>query len=180
MGEALQKYAERYTVADRETWKDSWELIHGFPYCMSPAPSYRHQDINAEIISELRTQLRACEKCKAMMPIDWQIDEETVVEPDVSVICKPVTGKKLLFAPTAIFEILSPSTERKDRTVKFELYQAQRVKYYVLVDPENEKAELFLLDEEGIYQAIPTSETLHFDFEGCAAELNMREIWARL
>jgi len=180
MGEALPYYSERYTVSDWENWNDPWELIHGFPYCMSPTPGFRHQMLNTEILVEFVSQLKTCGKCKAVMPIDWQIDEQTVVQPDILILCRPVTGKRLFQVPVCLFEILSPSTERKDRTVKFELYQAQRVKYYVLVDPENEKAELFLLDEEGIYQAIPTSDTLHFDFEGCKAELNMREIWARL
>lgn len=178
MGDALLQYSERYTVAEWETWNDPWELIHGFPYCMSPAPTYRHQKINTQILVQLETQLRVCKKCEAIMPIDWQIDEETVVQPDILVLCKPVTGKRLFDVPVALFEILSPSTKRKDKTVKFELYQNQGVKYFVLVDPESETIEAYMLDSNKKYKAIPSGETLNFDFEGCPVSLDMSLVWA--
>ncbi len=53
------------------------------------------------------------------MPIDWVIDDETVVEPDILILCKPVEGNRLTFPLSAIFEILSPSTKRKDKGAKF-------------------------------------------------------------
>ena len=142
MGDALRSYSESYTVKEWEKWNDPWELIHGFPYCMSPSPSYRHQSVNSKILSQLINELELCGKCEAVMPIDWQIDDETVVQPDISIICKAVTGNRLKFAPTAIFEILSPGTQKKDRTVKFELYQSQGVLYYVLVDAQKETMEV--------------------------------------
>jgi len=179
MGDALKSYSEAYTIADWEKWNDPWELIYGFPYCMSPAPSFRHQHVNTLIILELGNQLRTCTKCKVIMPIDWQIDDETVVQPDISIICKTVTGKRLTFAPTAIFEILSPGTEKKDRTVKFELYQKQGVQYYVLVDAEKEATEVYLLNEAGKYEQISASDVISFDFEGCKAELDMSRVWGR-
>jgi len=177
MGEALQIYSERYSVEEWENWTDQWELIDGFPYCMSPAPAFRHQSINTEILVEISNQLKSCRKCKAVMPIDWQIDEQTVVQPDILVLCKPVNGKRLFQAPICLFEILSPSTKRKDRTVKFELYQRQGVKYYVMVDPETNSQEAFQLGFDGQYVAFPANPILEFDFEGCKVELDLEEIW---
>lgn len=136
-------YTESYSVTEWENWNDPWELIHGFPYCMSPSPSIRHQMVNTTILVELTSQLRPCKNCKAIMPIDWQIDFQTIVIPDILVICQPATGQRLTFPPTAIFEILSPSTEKKDRFVKFDLYQSQGVTWYILVDIATEKVEVY-------------------------------------
>lgn len=129
MGQAEVSYSEYYTVADWENWNDPWELIHGQPYCMSPAPSFRHQDINSQLLIELGIKLKKCGKCIAIMPVNWQISEDTVVQPDLIVICKEVSTNRLYFAPSAVFEILSPSTQRKDRTIKFDIYESQRVSY---------------------------------------------------
>jgi hypothetical protein len=46
MGHAIRTYSDHYTVTDWEKWNDQWELIDGMPYCMSPAPSIRHQQLN--------------------------------------------------------------------------------------------------------------------------------------
>ena len=180
MGEALPYYSERYTVSDWENWNDPWELIHGFPYCMSPTPGFRHQMLNTEILVEFVSQLKTCGKCKAVMPIDWQIDEQTVVQPDILILCRPVTGKRLFQVPVCLFEILSPSTEKKDRTVKFELYQSQGVKFYVMADPETETVDAFQLGPENKYFPMVTSPTLVFDFEDCKVELDFEPIWAAI
>ena len=180
MGEASSVYFEQYTVADWENWNDPWELIYGFPYCMSPAPSFRQQATNTEILVELVAQLKSYEKCKAIMPIDWQINEQTVVQPDILVLCRPVTGKRLFQVPICLFEIISPSTQRKDETIKFELYQNQGVKYYIMVNPETELIQAFTLGNDGKYAAMPIIPKLVFDFEGCKVELDVARIWASI
>ena len=49
-------------------------------------------------------------------------------------------------APDFVAEVLSPSTERADRGVKFEDYAAHGVGEYWLIDPENERLEQYLLE----------------------------------
>ncbi len=80
-------------------------------------------------------------------------------------------------APEAIFEILSPSTQKKDRTEKFELYQAQKVPYYTLFDPETESAEIYKLDENGMYQKQNFNKSFTFHFGECKVELDFSLIW---
>lgn len=145
MGEPAIKYTERYTVEEWEQWNDPWELIYGLPYCMSPSSSYEHQDINVSIVSQFKDLFQNCEICKAIMAFDWQISKDTVVQPDVTITCKPFSSKRLFNPPICIFEILSPSTELKDRTVKYELYLENNVEYYVLIDPEKKTAEVYRL-----------------------------------
>ncbi len=51
-------------------------------------------------------------------------------------------------APDFVVEVLSPSTEERDRTIKFEDYAAHGVREYWLVDPEKEIVEQYILEEE--------------------------------
>jgi hypothetical protein len=114
------------------------------------------------------------------MPIDWQIDEETVVQPDILILCKPHNGGRLLQTPFCLFEILSPSTRNKDRGIKFELYQQQGVMYYIMADPESKSIEAFQLDSSGKYQSIPSFPQLQLNLDGCMVELDMPGIWESL
>jgi len=179
MTQAARIYASHYTVAEWESWQEQWELIEGVPYCMNPAPSIRHQQICLSISSLILEKLKnkICKKCKVFIPIDWQISEDTVVQPDVLVICEPIKGIRLTFPPEAIFEILSPSTRKKDKTEKFELYQSQKVKYYTLVDPETEEVEIFTLGPEGFYQKVDFNSTYSFEFGECKVEIDFKSIW---
>jgi Uma2 family endonuclease len=180
MAETKFLYSEQYTIEVWKNWTDPWELISGFPYCLVGARDYQHQNMAGLILAEIIFQLKSCGKCKAVMPIDWQIDEQTVVQPDILVLFKPVNEKRLFQIPVCLFEILSPSTQRKDRTVKFELYQNQGVKYYVMVDPETKTTEAFQLGEDGKYVPMISEPVLSFDFEGCKVELNMTELLASI
>ena len=54
-------------------------------------------------------------------------------------------------APDFVAEVLSPSTRRRDRGVKFEDYAAHGVKEYWLLDPKAETVEIFRLTAQGKY-----------------------------
>ena len=79
-------------------------------------------------------------------------DVDTVVEPDIAVICDPAKLDKYgcRGAPDMVVEILSPSTQRQDRFTKFSLYQRAGVREYWIVDPENKFVQSFWL-EDGRY-----------------------------
>ncbi|MEE4356012.1 MAG: Uma2 family endonuclease, partial [Desulfococcaceae bacterium] len=51
-------------------------------------------------------------------------------------------------APDFIAEVLSPSTEENDRTVKFEDYAAHGVKEYWIIDPVSRTVEQYLLKKD--------------------------------
>ena len=151
MGIAALKIEDlpHYTYNDYAQWEGRWEIIHGVPYAMTPAPNLRHQRISQRIGAQLEILLKKCKYCHALLPVDWKIEEDTVVQPDNMVVCgKDLDGKFLTIAPVLVFEILSPSTSRKDRILKYRLYQAAGVKYYCIIDPENNCAEVFRLVED--------------------------------
>jgi Uma2 family endonuclease len=73
-------------------------------------------------------------------------------EPDVCFWSKKTSAKfkpkQTQFpAPDFIAEVLSPSTENNDRTIKFEDYAAHGVKEYWIIDPAFQVVEQYFLDD---------------------------------
>jgi len=173
------EYLPKYTYQEYSDWEGDWEVIHGIPYAMAPAPTIKHQSLSTKISRYLDEALDNCEKCQALIAPDWKVDNETVVQPDNLVICHtPMHPNYLSQSPELIFEILSPATAKKDQTLKFELYEKEGVRFYVLVDPEEEVAKAYEL-KEGRYVIITSthSDTLTFDLSECSVEIPFEKIW---
>lgn len=175
------KYRPQYTYADYVQWEGNWELIDGMPYAMSPAPAMIHQKISLNLLTIFKESLkRNCAQCTVYMPVDWKINEKTVVQPDLLVLCREISKDKIFldFAPSLVVEILSPSTAYKDRHEKFELYEQEGVKYYLIVDPQFNKIEVYQLIE-GKYQPIAITPP-QFSFsleEGCYLPVDFTGAW---
>ncbi|MEM9326808.1 MAG: Uma2 family endonuclease [Bacteroidota bacterium] len=172
------KILPNYTFADYLQWEGEWELIEGIPYAMSPMPSPRHQSIAGKVHSEFLIEIRkkGC-RCEVYQPIDLKVDENTVVHPDLLVVCPPIEKQFLDFAPELVVEILSPSTREKDKITKLELYQNFRIKYYLIIDPENNSIAYYRLDAEGKYEALSSIET--FDLkDNCTISPDLSSIWS--
>jgi len=124
MGVLKEEDLPQYTYEDYKLWEGDWELIYGVPYAMSPAPMIKHQKISNNIARYLSEALEECKTCQALLPVDWKIDNHTVVEPDNLVIChEPQNEAYITKAPKVIFEILSKSTAHKDKNLKYSLYE---------------------------------------------------------
>ena len=77
-----------------------------------------------------------------------------------------------------IAEILSPATEFKDRYTKFELYQQQKIKYYLLISPETEEVEIYLLQNDAYKLDKKGRDFVYtFDFSECAAIIDFAEVF---
>ncbi|MCI8295675.1 MAG: Uma2 family endonuclease [Lachnospiraceae bacterium] len=153
-----------YTFADCLTWNEDMhvEIINGELFMMA-TPSSRHQEISGELFRQLANFLegKPCKVYPAPFGVrlfeqdgDRPEDVDTVVEPDISVICDrdKVDARGCKGAPDLIVEILSPSTRRHDRLVKLDLYQRAGVREYWIVDPENRSVLVFLPDGNGSYR----------------------------
>lgn len=169
-----------YSYQDYKKWDNQWELIGGVPFSMFPLPTIKHQRLNKLIVGILDDEIErnGCGDCEAMMPIDWKIDENTIVQPDASIICTEFDAKYITNTPKLVFEILSPSTRKKDLTTKFDLYQLQEVKYYCIVDPENTVITIYQIIE-GRYRQVFESQndTYIFNIEDCEIVFNFSKIW---
>lgn len=154
---ALPAEKAKYTFADVLAWPDDEraELINGEVFMMAPAPSRGHQGISVELTRQFANYLEG-KKCKAYhAPFavrlfekdgDAPEDVDTVVEPDLVVICDPskLDDRGCKGAPDMVVEILSPSTQRHDRLVKLGLYQRAGVQEYWIVSPEEQTVQVFL------------------------------------
>ena len=161
---ALPAEKSRYSFADFLAWEEHEraEIIGGGIYLMG-TPSSRHQEISFEIGRQLGNYLEG-KRCRVYpAPYGVRLFEQdgddpeavdTVVEPDISIICDrdkiDKTGCK--GAPDMVVEILSPSTQRHDRLVKLGLYQRAGVREYWIVSPEEQTVQVMLLDSGGILQ----------------------------
>ena len=174
-----QKILPHYTYEDWLHWEGRWELIEGIPIAMSPMPVPKHQRVAASLRSEFYFALRKCKHCQVYDPIDFKVAEDTILQPDIIVVCGEIKKPYLDFPPALIAEILSPSTALRDRHTKFGIYQQQTVKYYLIVDTDKETIEVYELIN-GVYQLQPFSDSglFQFDFEDdCTIMPNIKAIW---
>jgi Uma2 family endonuclease len=150
------------------TWLDdkTRELIHGFIKMMSPAPRMEHARVNSKIFLNLGFIVKRNKgKCEVFTaPFDVRLPKQgatadnmidTVVQPDICVICdlSKLDERGCCGAPDMIVEILSPSTLKRDVTEKFDLYEESGVKEYWIVHPRDKTVHVFLLQENGKYNA---------------------------
>ena len=137
----------RYNYGDYVRWQgdDRWELIDGEAYCMSPAPSRIHQALVIELGAQILNFFRGA-KCQVYVaPFDVRLprgDEpdsevDTVVQPDVAVICDPakLDDAGCRGAPDWLIEVISPSTSVRDQVQKRDLYERHGVREYWTIDP---------------------------------------------
>ncbi|MEA1918050.1 MAG: Uma2 family endonuclease [Campylobacterota bacterium] len=171
-------YQERYTVEDYNLWDGEWELIDGVAYAMSPSPMVTHQFVSSKIVIELNKKSSTCKKCLVLNEIDYEISDETILKPDVLLICKEI-DEKVNKTPEIIFEVLSKSTARRDETVKFEIYQKEGVEYYILVNTTNRVAKVYKLLKDGrfVKQGDFENETFTFNTSTCSLDFDFSTIW---
>jgi Uma2 family endonuclease len=146
------------TYADYLTWDEGLpcEVLNGEIINMTPSPTPRHQDILGGIYTEFRAFLKG-KACRAFIaPIDvclFATDEtkETEImdwlQPDLLVVCdsNKIKEKRIVGVPDMVMEVLSPSTTKTDRVLKFNAYAKAGVKEYWIVDPYHEFIESFRL-----------------------------------
>lgn len=155
---------KRYTYADYLTWQLSeWvELIKGKVRPMSPAPQPIHQSISFNLNTSIGPALRG-KSCRGFAaPFDVRLSQttangdatvETVVQPDLCVVCDPnkIDKKGCLGSPDWIIEILSPGNLARDTKEKFDLYEENKVPEYWIVSPGDRSVTVYVL-QDGRYQ----------------------------
>ncbi len=124
------------------------EYIEGDVYAMAGAGD-AHVKVTLNAAFLLKNQLRGsgCSTYVSDMKVRIGKDE-AFFYPDVMVTCDPddqlPEQNTIKNAPKLIIEVLSPSTERKDRGKKFILYRTlASLEEYVLIDPREYYVELY-------------------------------------
>ena len=170
--EALTGWGKKqgeFTVEDLEKLPEDkrYELIDGILFDMSDGPTYGHQVVAMEILFQCREFIRRnggkCRTMTAPFSVHLDRDNRTSVQPDVMILCRDedLNYHNYQGAPDFVVEVLSPSTRRKDMTLKLRKYEAAGVREYWMIDVEKEKVIVHVYGEEpdvwiyGFDQPIP-------------------------
>ncbi len=153
--------AQRALVAEqklrRKFYKDitpehKWEFIQGEVILHSPA-LHRHLVATQHFYNLLHAHVVARECGQVLLEKAMTCFPRNDYEPDVcyfgatkSVLIQPDTLKFPI--PDLIVEVLSKSTEKRDRGIKFKDYALHGVAEYWIIDPKAETVELYRLAGE--------------------------------
>ena len=132
-------YQPHYTIADYLQWEGRWELWNGLPVAMTPSPAGRHARLLVDVAALLKAAVDAAgADCGAtvLAEIDWIVADDTVVRPDLVIVCGAEPPGHVEQPPALAVEILSPATRQRDLTVKGDLYAASGVGWYLIIDPD--------------------------------------------
>lgn len=130
------------------------ELIDGELIYAQAAPSRLHQEILMELAATIRSYIRAnkgnCKVYPAPFAVKLKKDRETIVEPDISVICDrdKLTQRGCTGAPDWIIEITSPGNSSQDYIRKLNLYADAEVREYWIVDPGRQAVLVYYLEQD--------------------------------
>lgn len=140
---------------DYNNWKE--EKINGKIYYMSPSANPKHSKVIFNLALAFGNYLKG-KTCEVYMDnLDIYLDEEdeNYVIPDMSVLCDPSKFKDNGYhgIPSLIVEVISPTSLKRDRFEKFELYQRVGVKEFWLVDYQSKSIEQYILTN-GVYKPL--------------------------
>jgi len=149
-------YGDDYTYDDYLKFDFDYyvELIRGKIFKMSPSPNTRHQRTLREFTGKFYNHFKGkpCQVFFAPFDVILPVTNRkgkpnTVVEPDLCVICDPsiIQERGCFGVPDFLIEIISPHTTRKDIKIKFDLYQEVKVREYWVVYPDEKSIEMYIL-----------------------------------
>lgn len=176
---------KEYTYSDYLTWmfKERVELIRGKIRKMSPAPSWKHQDIGGAIFRQFdmvfldNPSKVFYAPLDVVLPIPSKKKNTTIVQPDVCILCDTtmLDDHGIVGAPDLIVEILSPGNTKHDLDTKFQLYQEASVPEYWIVNPMERNIIIYTLVKgeflgSKIFTEGESAKSKHF--EGLEVEVN--------
>ena len=184
--------AEEYLEFERQA-EERHEYLDGFIYAMA-GESPLHADISANLVGLLHEQLRDS-PCRVRTkdtkirsgPTQRRIMKGLFSYPDVVVICGEPQyhdeHRDVVINPTVIIEVLSESTEARDRGVKFHRYQtwSPTLTEYVLVSQAAPLIDHFERQADGswsyhVYQGLEESLTI----KSINCTLKLSDVYARI
>ena len=177
---ALKVEDINYTYSDYVQWEGNWELIDGVPLAMAPAPMRKHQGLATKVIYQLEEQIQECLKCEVLGEVDYKVHNDTVLRPDVVVVCDEQNDSYLTKAPEIVVEIISKSTAKRDEQYKFDIYEAELVKYYILIYPDDLSAKIYKNENaKFIKQGDFSKERYCFENSVCEVEIDFEKVFRR-
>ena len=175
---------EEYLALERKATIKS-EYLDGQMYAMSGA-SREHNIVCGNIFVALHLQLqeRTCEIYSSEMRVKVSA-AGLYTYPDILVVCDEPRFEDArvdtLLNPTALFEVLSPSTEAYDRGAKFGYYrQLDSMQEYTLVSQDVMRVEHYLRQKEQWILTEFSSPDDIVQLTSINCELPLREVYAKV
>lgn len=123
-----------------------FELIKG-ALILAPSPVPQHQRVVLNLARLLTDLVEERNLGEVMIsPMDVVLSEHDVFQPDVLFVSRGrlhiIGEQNIQGAPDLVVEILSPSTEDRDRGVKLSQYLRFGVREYWIIDPQTRTCEV--------------------------------------
>jgi Uma2 family endonuclease len=138
------------------------ELIDGEHY-VTASPILKHQKVLANLYFLIESWLRLHQVGEVFFaPVDVVLSRFDVVEPDLLYMSKErkaqiANDANVQGPPELVVEVGSPSTRRRDETLKRALYERAGVSEYWVVDPELDVVRVYRRDGERFARPIELS-----------------------
>jgi Uma2 family endonuclease len=154
------------------------ELVGGVVWIMT-GQSAAHSMIKGNIALALRDALPA--PCQAYVTDPRVVTATAVMYPDVQVVCRPLApDDDRVTDPTVVFEVLSPSTQRRDRIQKWREYQGiESLQHFVLVEQPERRIEVYSRTGTGWHLVIVEPPEDRVVLEAVGATLSLDAIYHR-
>ena len=177
-----------YTVDDYRALPDEQrvELIDGYFFDMY-SPTFGHQSIGGEIYRQIANYIMerggSCRPFIAPVDVQLDCDNRTMVQPDVGIVCDPDKIKRfgIYGAPDFLVEVISPSTKKRDFTLKLSKYMEAGVREYWILDFTQKRILVYYFESDvypviyGFDQPVPVNiynGDLKIDFSNIAKWLD--------
>lgn len=137
-----------------QSLKKKDEKINGMIFDMSPSPSFDHGIVNGNIYTIIKQGLKNSLYLVSIENLDYKYhpeENDDYLCPDIMIICdrKHLRGGSYSGVPKFVAETLSPSTIKRDKTEKKDIYEKAGVEEYWIISPQG-SVEIYYL-ENGRY-----------------------------
>jgi Uma2 family endonuclease len=136
------------------------------------------QAIAGKISNELMNSIGNCDNYLVLGEQDWKVRDDTVLKPDVVLICDEPNDQYTTKTPEIVVEVVNKPSAKRDEVFKFEIYEREKVPYYIIVYPGDCKAKLYQL-ENNIYskQGDFFKESYEFEDTTCKAKIDSNNVF---
>lgn len=170
-----RRFLPSYTVADYFRWEGDWELWDGIPVAMTPSLFGPHSQLVVRLLTSLQlaAEQASCD-VTVLTELDWIVSENTVLRPDILIVCGGAPVEHLRDVPALVAEVLSPATLHRDCHQKRDLYASYGVQHYLLVDPIKRCLTILQLGSIGSYTELTCGDRLQLSLcKDCVLDVDL-------
>jgi Uma2 family endonuclease len=140
-----------------------YELLNG-ELVQKSAPSPWHQRLSGNLYFIIRQHVTDKKLGEVFYsPIDVFLNDYNAPQPDLVFVSEAkkslITNDGIMGVPDLVVEIISPSSIRRDRFDKRDIYQRFAIPEYWIADPQNQEIEVYVLNANGRYEVLCVATT---------------------